>query len=147
MREYRRDRFVAGDRGRVDRQVGVVRHLVGVGDPRERADDPGPRLRVQPLAIARLAHFKRGRDVHEHEVAHLRDHPPHPGAGRGVGCDRRADGDPAVPRHLGGHVPDPGDVQVPVRTGEREPGGEQPPHQVAVEQRHRAVAALEQRVA
>ena len=128
-------------------QVGVVRLLVGVGDPGERADDPRARLRVQPLAVACLAYLKRRRHVHEHEVARLRDHLAHPGAGRRVRGDRRADGDPAMPRDLGGHVPDAGDVQVPVLPREREPGGEQPPHQVAVEQRHGTVAALEQRVA
>ena len=147
MGQHRRDRVVPGDHRRVDHQVGVARLLVRVGDSGEGADDPGPCLGVQPLAVARLAHLERRRDMHQNEVAYLGDHPPHPGAGRRVGGDRRADRDTAVPGDLGRHEPDAGNVQVPVFPGERESGREQPPHQVAVEQRHRPVAALEQRVA
>src|SRR4029077_5709312 len=60
--------------------------------------------------------------------------------------DRRADGDAAVPGDLRGDVADPGDVQVPVRTGERQAGRQQPPDQVAVEQRDPPVAAFGQYV-
>src|SRR5687768_5665208 len=38
----------------VERQVGVGGRLVGVGDAGELGDDPGPRLGVEPLAVALL---------------------------------------------------------------------------------------------
>src|SRR6266571_3557742 len=43
---------------------------------------------------------------------------------------------------LGRHVADASDIQIPVRTGEAEPGRKQPPHLVAVEQRHASLPAF-----
>src|SRR5262249_28088035 len=68
-------------------------------------------------------------------------------AGGLVGSDGRAERDTAVRGDLGGHVPDPGDVQVTVGPGEGETRRQQLPDQVSVEQRHRPVAALGQGVA
>src|SRR5215472_13163168 len=44
--------------GRVDSDVGVVGHLVGIGDARELGQFPGAGLGVQALAIACLAHLE-----------------------------------------------------------------------------------------
>src|SRR5205809_895657 len=104
----------------------------------------GPCLGIEALAITRLAHLHRRGDMDQQEVANLADHAAHPGARLRVRRDRRAGGDPPVPGHLRGHETDPGDVQVAVGTGEREARREQLPHQIPVEKRHRAVAALAQ---
>jgi hypothetical protein len=91
-------------------------------------------LGVQAFAVACLADRHRRRDVDEQEVAHLADHPAHLCPGRLVRGDRRADRDAAVPGDLGGHVTDPGDVQVAIGAGEGEPGRQELPDQVSVEQ-------------
>ena len=75
---------------------GILRRLVGIGDAGELLDDAGAGLGVEALAVAALADLERGRDVDLEEAAGGLDHVAHLGAGRGVGGDRRADGDAAV---------------------------------------------------
>ena len=72
------------------------------------------------------------------------DHGPHLLAHRVVGGDRGAEGDPVVLGDLGGDEADAGDVQVAVLAGEAQLGGEVLAHDVAVEERHRPSADLQQ---
>src|SRR5579862_5474538 len=61
--------FLGCELGRVDRDVGVVGHLVGIGDARELGQRSGAGLGVEALAVPCLAHFEGGRHVDEQETA------------------------------------------------------------------------------
>jgi hypothetical protein len=128
----------------VDAQLRRLRHLVGIADAGELRDLAAPRLGVEALAVARLAHLQRGGDVDLDEGALLLDHLAHGAAGAVVGRDGRADGDAAVLGDLAGDEADAADVEVAVRLGEAQLAGQVLAHDVAVEQGHRAAARLHQ---
>ena len=96
--------------------------------------------------VACRAHLDRGGHVDKEEVADLGHHRASGRACLRVRRYRRADRDAAVPGHLGGDVADARDVEVTIGPGEGEPGGKQPPHVVAVEQRDAAVSSFGQRL-
>ena len=121
-----------------------VGHLVGIRDAGELGDHAGPGLGVEALAVTRLAHLQRRRDVHEHEAAGLGDHGPDVAADLVVGRDGRAHGDAAGPGDLGGDEADAADVEVAVVAREAELGRQVQAHAIAVEQGHAAPAVLAQ---
>ena len=147
MAQDRGGRVLPADHRGIEHQDRVGRLLVGIGDAGELLDQACPRLGVQALAVPLLADLDWGRDVDEQEVAHLGNHLPDLVSRGRERRDRRADRDAAVLGDLSGDIADPRDVQIAVGPGERQAGREQRAHQVAVEQRDPAVAALGQQVA
>ncbi|HTP62196.1 MAG TPA: hypothetical protein VMJ14_08940 [Burkholderiales bacterium] len=78
------------------------------------------------------------------KTAMLGHHAPHFVARRRVGSDRRAQRDAAVLGDFRRDKADAQDVEIPVRMREPELRGQVLAHHVAVQQRHRTLACLEQ---
>ena len=128
----------------VDRELGVGRDLVRIGDAGEVLDDARSRPGVQALAVALFADLERRRHVHEHKPAVRLDRGADLPAGRIIGGDRRANGNPAVPCDLRRHKADPLDVQVAVRARIAELAGQFFAHEVAIEHRDGALPPFQE---
>src|SRR5690606_11242962 len=105
---------------RVDAKLRRFGRLVRIADAREFLDHAGARLRVKALAVAFLADFERGRDVHFDETTRRLDHLAHFAARAGIRRDRRADGDAAVLRDLARNKADAANVDIAVFLREAE---------------------------
>jgi hypothetical protein len=97
------------------------------------------------LRVALLANFQRRRNVHKVEPAHCAGAVAHFGTRGRVRRDLRANRNSAVPRDLGRDVADAHYIQIAVRARKTQLAREEPPHLVAVKQRHVAPSALEER--
>src|SRR5262249_52289801 len=117
---------------RVELELRLLRHLVRIVDAREPLEDARARLRIQTLAVARLANLERRRDVDLDEAAERLDHLAHDLARRGIGRDRRADRDAAVLGDLARDVADTLDVEIAVLLREPELARQVLAHEIAV---------------
>src|SRR6201993_3142064 len=72
------DNFLCGFLGRqlasVNRYLSIRRSFIGIGNARELLENSRARFRIEPLAVALLADFHRGRDVHENKAAERLNH-------------------------------------------------------------------------
>src|SRR4029079_5733788 len=82
--------------------------------------------------------------MHQDEAAEWLNHPPHVFARGILGCNRRANGDTAILGNFGGNIANTANVDVAVLLRKTKLGREMFPHEIAVEQRHRPAAHLEQ---
>src|SRR5262249_4898438 len=131
-----------GRRVQYDRRVRG--RLIDIRDAGELLDEPGARLRVEALHIALLAGFELRPRVHEHEAADRLDHLAHFLPNAAIRANRRAERDAAVLRNLGRHITDPPDVHVSMLLRESQLGGQVAADDISVEERHGALAKLEQ---
>ena len=119
----------------VDHQLGVGGRLVRVVDPGHAGDQPGPRLRVEALAVARLAHLERRGDVHQHEAGRRRRWPWRAVArAASYGAIGQQIAMPPCRATSAATQPIRADVQVAVGLGEGQAGGQLPAYHVAVEE-------------
>ena len=121
-----------------------VGSFVRVGDAGEFLQNAGPRLGIKPLAVALLADFDRGGNVHQNESAVRLDQLANVLSRRVIGCDGRANRDPAILRDFRRDISNAANVNVAMLFRESQFRGKMLAHQVAVEQSHRTSAHFQE---